>query len=206
MLRPGGRLLCLEFSKVVVPGMQQLYDLYSFNVIPQIGRQACVWARARALKPETPCCCRAAAGGAGAGARSRFLPLPRTRARPLPAHRSSRRVVAGDAGSYQYLVESIRMFPDQEAWAGVSAQPGRQPGGSRRSAGHRRAAGAAAGQLASRSGRPAVWWLRVPRPARLARPSAPPAAQMIEAAGFRGVDYENLTFGVVAIHSGFKLA
>jgi hypothetical protein len=38
VLRPGGRLLCLEFSKVVVPGMQQLYDLYSFNVIPQIGR------------------------------------------------------------------------------------------------------------------------------------------------------------------------
>jgi hypothetical protein len=40
VLRPGGRLLCLEFSKVVVPGMQQLYDLYSFNVIPQIGRWA----------------------------------------------------------------------------------------------------------------------------------------------------------------------
>lgn len=38
VLRPGGRFLCLEFSKVVVPGMQQLYDLYSFNVIPQIGR------------------------------------------------------------------------------------------------------------------------------------------------------------------------
>ena len=32
------------------------------------------------------------------------------------------------------------------------------------------------------------------------------ALQMIEEAGFRGVDYENLTFGVVAIHSGFKLA
>ena len=32
-----------------------------------------------------------------------------------------------------------------------------------------------------------------------------PALQMIEDAGFRGVDYENLTFGVVAIHSGFKL-
>lgn len=32
------------------------------------------------------------------------------------------------------------------------------------------------------------------------------AVQMIEEAGFRGVDYENLTFGVVAIHSGFKLA
>lgn len=40
VLRPGGRFLCLEFSKVVVPGMQQLYDLYSFNVIPQIGRWA----------------------------------------------------------------------------------------------------------------------------------------------------------------------
>lgn len=31
-----------------------------------------------------------------------------------------RRVVANDAASYQYLVESIRMFPDQETWAGVS--------------------------------------------------------------------------------------
>ena len=36
VLRPGGRLPCLELSKVVVPGMQQLYDLYSFNVIPQV--------------------------------------------------------------------------------------------------------------------------------------------------------------------------
>lgn len=33
-----------------------------------------------------------------------------------------------------------------------------------------------------------------------------PPLQMIEQAGFKGVDYENLTFGVVAIHSGFKLA
>lgn len=38
VLKPGGRFLCLEFSKVVVPGLQQLYDLYSFTVIPQIGR------------------------------------------------------------------------------------------------------------------------------------------------------------------------
>lgn len=30
--------MCLEFSKVVVPGLQQLYDAYSFNVIPQVGR------------------------------------------------------------------------------------------------------------------------------------------------------------------------
>ena len=62
-----------------------------------------------------------------------------------PTH-PPRRVVAGDAESYRYLVESIRMFPDQETWA-----------------------------------------------------------RQVEGAGFRGVDYENLTAGVVAIHSGFKV-
>ena|SRR5436190_10360536 len=34
----GGRFLCLEFSTVDVPGLDQLYDLYSFNVIPALGR------------------------------------------------------------------------------------------------------------------------------------------------------------------------
>jgi demethylmenaquinone methyltransferase / 2-methoxy-6-polyprenyl-1,4-benzoquinol methylase len=38
VLRPGGRFLCLEFSSVDVPGLDALYDLYSFNVIPRIGR------------------------------------------------------------------------------------------------------------------------------------------------------------------------
>lgn len=38
VLRPGGRFLCLEFSSVEVPGLDTLYDLYSFNVIPAIGR------------------------------------------------------------------------------------------------------------------------------------------------------------------------
>ncbi|MBV9968676.1 MAG: bifunctional demethylmenaquinone methyltransferase/2-methoxy-6-polyprenyl-1,4-benzoquinol methylase UbiE, partial [Xanthobacteraceae bacterium] len=38
VLRPGGRLLCLEFSTVDVPGLDRLYDLYSFNVIPALGR------------------------------------------------------------------------------------------------------------------------------------------------------------------------
>ena len=38
MLKPGGRFLCLEFSTVDVPGLDALYDLYSFNVIPAIGR------------------------------------------------------------------------------------------------------------------------------------------------------------------------
>lgn len=93
VLVPGGRFLCLEFSKVVVPGLDAIYDLYSFNAIPAIGQ-----------------------------------------------------LVAGDAESYRYLVESIRKFPDQETWA-----------------------------------------------------------ETIEDAGFKGVDYENLTGGVVAIHSGFKL-
>ena len=41
VLRPGGRFLCLEFSHVVLPGLKELYETYSFNVIPQIGRWAC---------------------------------------------------------------------------------------------------------------------------------------------------------------------
>jgi demethylmenaquinone methyltransferase / 2-methoxy-6-polyprenyl-1,4-benzoquinol methylase len=36
--RVGGRFLCLEFSSVDVPGLDALYDLYSFNVIPALGR------------------------------------------------------------------------------------------------------------------------------------------------------------------------
>jgi demethylmenaquinone methyltransferase/2-methoxy-6-polyprenyl-1,4-benzoquinol methylase len=38
VLRPGGRFLCLEFSSVDVPGLDALYDFYSFNVIPPLGR------------------------------------------------------------------------------------------------------------------------------------------------------------------------
>jgi demethylmenaquinone methyltransferase/2-methoxy-6-polyprenyl-1,4-benzoquinol methylase len=38
VLRIGGRFLCLEFSSVDVPGLDRLYDLYSFNVIPAVGR------------------------------------------------------------------------------------------------------------------------------------------------------------------------
>ena len=37
MLKPGGRFLCLEFSAVDVPGLDALYELYSFKVIPRIG-------------------------------------------------------------------------------------------------------------------------------------------------------------------------
>ena len=38
VLRPGGRLLVLEFSKPVIPALQKVYDSYSFNVIPKIGK------------------------------------------------------------------------------------------------------------------------------------------------------------------------
>ena len=64
VLRPGGRLMVLEFSQLPNPGMQWLYDQYSYNVIPRMGQ-----------------------------------------------------VIAGDRDSYQYLVESIRKFPDQETFA-----------------------------------------------------------------------------------------
>ena len=59
VLRPGGRLLVLEFSKVAPP-LAKAYDWYSFNVLPRIGQ-----------------------------------------------------LVAGDADSYRYLAESIRMHPGQ---------------------------------------------------------------------------------------------
>lgn len=66
VLRPGGRLMVLEFSQLPNPMMQKAYDLYSFNVIPRMGQ-----------------------------------------------------LVAGDSASYQYLVESIRNFPDQDTFLGM---------------------------------------------------------------------------------------
>jgi demethylmenaquinone methyltransferase/2-methoxy-6-polyprenyl-1,4-benzoquinol methylase len=38
VLKPGGHFLCLEFSKVDVPGLDAVYDAYSFNVIPRLGQ------------------------------------------------------------------------------------------------------------------------------------------------------------------------
>ena len=93
VLRPGGRLMVLEFSQLPNPAMQWAYDRYSFNVIPVMGQ-----------------------------------------------------MIANDRDSYQYLVESIRKFPDQETFA-----------------------------------------------------------QMICDAGFEQVKYRNLTMGVAALHSGWKL-
>lgn len=38
VLKPGGRLLILEFSKPIAPGLTQVYDFYSFNVLPKMGQ------------------------------------------------------------------------------------------------------------------------------------------------------------------------
>jgi demethylmenaquinone methyltransferase/2-methoxy-6-polyprenyl-1,4-benzoquinol methylase len=37
VLKPGGRFFCLEFSHVVIPGLRELYDAYSFTMLPKIG-------------------------------------------------------------------------------------------------------------------------------------------------------------------------
>jgi demethylmenaquinone methyltransferase / 2-methoxy-6-polyprenyl-1,4-benzoquinol methylase len=71
VLKPGGRFLCLEFSRPVSEGLRSAYDLWSFKAIPAIGD----W-------------------------------------------------VAGDRESYQYLVESIRRFPDQETFAAMIRDAG----------------------------------------------------------------------------------
>ena len=93
VLRPGGRLMVLEFSQLPNPLMQKAYDLYSFNVIPTMGQ-----------------------------------------------------IITNDRASYQYLVESIRRFPDQETFLG-----------------------------------------------------------MIRDAGFENAKYRNLSMGIAALHSGWKL-
>ncbi|MDP7549403.1 MAG: class I SAM-dependent methyltransferase [Alphaproteobacteria bacterium] len=38
VLKPGGRFMCLEFSRLALPGLADLYDKYSFQVVPRLGR------------------------------------------------------------------------------------------------------------------------------------------------------------------------
>lgn len=71
VLKPGSRFLCLEFSEVDVPGLDRIYDFWSFNAIPPIGK-----------------------------------------------------MVTGDGDPYQYLVESIRKFPNQETFADMIRKAG----------------------------------------------------------------------------------
>ena len=66
VLKPGGRLMVLEFSQIPNDLLQWIYDRYSFNVIPKMGE-----------------------------------------------------LIANDRDSYQYLVESIRKFPDQDTFLGM---------------------------------------------------------------------------------------
>jgi ubiquinone/menaquinone biosynthesis methyltransferase len=73
VLKPGGRFMCLEFSQVPDPVLRQIYDTYSFNVIPSMGG-----------------------------------------------------LVANDRASYQYLVESIRKFSNQEELVGRMEKAGMQ--------------------------------------------------------------------------------
>ena len=70
VLKPGGKLLVLEFSKVAKP-LEKIYDWYSFKVLPKLGK-----------------------------------------------------LVANDDASYQYLAESIRMHPDQEALKAMMLKDG----------------------------------------------------------------------------------
>jgi demethylmenaquinone methyltransferase / 2-methoxy-6-polyprenyl-1,4-benzoquinol methylase len=71
VLRPGGRLMVLEFSRIPNDLAQRAYDAYSFNVIPALGQ-----------------------------------------------------AVTGDRDSYQYLVESIRRFPDQDTFLSMIRSAG----------------------------------------------------------------------------------
>ncbi len=71
VLKPGGRLLVLEFSKPSSDLLAKMYDRYSFNILPKMGQ-----------------------------------------------------LVAGDADSYRYLAESIRMHPDQETLKNMMQQAG----------------------------------------------------------------------------------
>ena len=57
VLRPGGRLLVLEFSKVAAP-LQKPYDWYSFKVLPRLGRWIAGDARATATWPSRSACIR----------------------------------------------------------------------------------------------------------------------------------------------------
>ncbi len=71
VLKPGGRFVCLEFSRPTTQALRRIYDAYSFKVIPAVGQ-----------------------------------------------------AVAQDRASYEYLVESIRRFPEQAKLAAMMEKAG----------------------------------------------------------------------------------
>ena len=80
VLKPGGRFLCLEFSKVEVPGLDTLYDAYSFKLLPKIGgwwrrtkTPIAIWPKASAAfrrRPSSPRMIARGGAGPGQGAQS----------------------------------------------------------------------------------------------------------------------------------------
>jgi demethylmenaquinone methyltransferase/2-methoxy-6-polyprenyl-1,4-benzoquinol methylase len=53
VLKPGGQLLCLEFSRPINPLFRQLYDIYSFSIMPALGQLLAGSAQSYACLPET---------------------------------------------------------------------------------------------------------------------------------------------------------
>ena len=53
VLRPGGRMVCLEFSRPVLPLFREVYDLYSFRIMPCLGRLLTGSAQAYTYLPES---------------------------------------------------------------------------------------------------------------------------------------------------------
>jgi demethylmenaquinone methyltransferase/2-methoxy-6-polyprenyl-1,4-benzoquinol methylase len=84
VLKPGGRLLCLEFSRPTNPLFRQLYDLYSFTVMPALGQLLVGSAQSYACLPET----------------IRMFPLPEELAQRLEA-------IGCEEVSYRYMTNGI---------------------------------------------------------------------------------------------------
>ncbi len=53
VLKPGGKILCLEFSRPTNPVFRSLYDFYSFNIMPLLGQMIAGSAESYACLPET---------------------------------------------------------------------------------------------------------------------------------------------------------
>ncbi len=85
VLRPGGRFLCLEFSRVEAPGQDALYDAYSMNVLPRLGQMVAGRRRGLSLSrrkhPPLPAAARIRAHDREGGLVAREGPQPHRRYR-----------------------------------------------------------------------------------------------------------------------------
>ena len=119
VLKPGGRFLCLEFSKVDVPLLDRIYDAYSFNVIPKLGQMVTGDAESYQYLVESirrfPHACRFRADDRGGG-------LPAGHAPPADRPASSPFIPAGRSDVIGSLVHLAR-----NARAPASSWPARAP-------------------------------------------------------------------------------